>query len=152
MQVKVEERDLPVAEASGNRQPRLGGSMNYIIRLCLAALLLLAPAGCGNSEKEELQQALTEQSQELQACQELVLELEDKLQALAELTKEPLPPDSDSEEKDKRIKQLEYTLNRAYIDMKAALLEREEFQKELEKARRRIRDLEQRLHSVPGAG
>lgn len=126
--------------------------MNYIIRLCLAALLLLAPAGCGNSEKEELQQTLTDQANELLACREQILELEDKLQALAEMVKEPLAPDPDSEEKDKRIKQMEYTLNRAYIDMKAALLEREEFQRELEKARRRIRDLEQRLHSVPGAG
>ncbi len=126
--------------------------MNYIIRLCLAALLFMLPAGCGNSEQEELQQTLTEKANELLACREQILELEDKLQALAEMVKEPQAPAPDSDQKDKRIKQLEYTLNRAYIDMKAALLEREEFQKELEKARRRIRDLEQRLHAVPGAG
>ncbi len=126
--------------------------MRTVVSCCLATLLLLLLAGCGESEKEGLQQALTEQSHELLACREQILELEDKLQALAELAKEPLARVDDNDEKDKRIKQLEYTLNRAYIDMKAALMERDEFHRDLDKAHRRIRDLEQRLRSLQGGG
>ena len=86
-----------------------------LLGLLLAALLLCTTlAACGNAEMEELRSQLA-------ACRAQNSELQEQLRELRQATAD----EPDAEDMERRIRQLETTLNRAYIDMKAALVERD---------------------------
>ena len=129
--------------------------MSRLLVLIIAATVLLPLAGCGDSETEELRISLEQKTLEHKECMDLNARLKDKnvaLEALADITPSELDKKNNSDmEKDERILQLQYTLNRAYIDMKAALMERDRYMEQFQQAQQKIQELERKLHETPGA-
>lgn len=131
-------------------------------KLLLAAALLLTcclPLACSDVEMEK---ALQDAEQELAQCRKEKQQLREEVRQLraeasrrsgqnqAEKAATKEVDQKSLKEKDQRIRQLEYTLNRAYIDMKTALLEREQCQKRYKTVRQRNKELEQRLEQTAG--
>lgn len=123
--------------------------------LCLALALGLT-AGCSDPEME---QALADAEQELAQCREEKAQLQEEVstlrQAAAKTRKSSASPPvagktESLQESKERIRQLEYTLNRAYIDMKTALMEREQCRDLYAKASRERDELKQRLDQTAG--
>lgn len=123
----------------------------------LALMLLLAAClslGCSDAKMEE---ALLAAEQELAQCRKEKEELQEEIRSLRMKTQQrqaqPAAPaaNADVEAMKQRLKQLEYTLNRAYIDMKAALVEREQCQKRHNQTRRERDELRRKLDMTAGA-
>lgn len=122
----------------------------------LFALALVVTPGCSDPEME---QALQQAEQELAQCRKEKLQLQEQVSELRKAARQA-PSQVKTAQPDKaaaddsgqqRIRQLEYTLNRAYIDMKTALVEREQCEKRYKQMRRQRDDLQRRLDQTAGA-
>ena len=122
----------------------------------MAMFLLCLLAGCGDQARQQAEQ---QADHEVSRCRRENENLRRELQELKSMiAKERQAPSHTSNEAhasaaqlEQRVKQLEYTLNRAYIDMKAALMERDDFQHRYLQAARERDALKQELEHVPGA-
>jgi len=118
---------------------------------------MLLSQGCSDPEME---QALADAEQDLAQCRQERQQLQEQAaklrQAVREADSAPAPADAGQdaqaalEGSRQRIRQLEYTLNRAYIDMKTALLEREQCQKRYRQVVQERDELRRRLEQTAG--
>lgn len=109
-----------------------------LLLLCLTPALLF---GCADAEQSGLAE---EKTRELELCrkenQELRLRLQEQKQTGTPASAAAAKPLAELQVKEERIRQLEATLNRAYIDMKAALMERDAYAKQVEQLRGKRRN------------
>lgn len=136
--------------------PPLGSVLCALLPALLLALVLVATPGCSDPEME---QALQQAEQELAQCRKEKQQLQDEVAELRKAARQQpsqkktaqqaqTTPDDATQQ---RLRQLEYTLNRAYIDMKTALVEREQCEKRYKQMRRQRDDLQRRLDQTAGA-